>query len=219
MTLAPVTLEGRHVRLVPMERAHLPALWEVARDEELWRWTWNAVRTPADLERYVDAALRLRGEGKALPFVTTEAATGRVIGSTRFGSVEPPHPRVEIGWTWIGRPWQRSPVNTEAKYLMLSHAFGALGCLRVELKTDALNERSRRALEALPAQFEGIHRKHMLVRAGENRDSAWHSVLDDEWPEVRANLERRLARVACDGGARVDRDEPIPERGLQNRSA
>ncbi len=193
MKLHPVTLEGRHVRLVPMERAHLPALWEVARDEELWRWTWNTVRTPADLERYVDVALAQRDAGLALPFVTTDAATGQVIGSTRFGGIEPPHPRVEIGWTWLGRPWQRTAANTEAKYLMLRHAFDALGCLRVELKTDALNERSRRAILRLGAREEGVFRKHGVTGSGRVRDTAWYSIVDDEWPAVRARLEAMLA--------------------------
>ncbi len=194
MKLDPVTLEGRHVRLVPMAREHLPALWEVARDEELWRWTMNTVRTEADLADYVDAALRQQAAGTALPFVTTEAATGRVIGSTRFGSVEPPHPRVEIGWTWIGRPWQRSAVNTEAKLLMLRHAFETLGCLRVELKTDVLNERSRRAMLRLGAREEGIFRKHVVTQTGRVRDTAWYSIVDDEWPAVRARLQQMLAR-------------------------
>jgi len=196
MRIDPITLEGRHVRLVPMERTHLDALWEVARDEELWRWMWNTVRTVADLERYVDEALHLRDAGRALPFVTTEAATGRVIGSTRFGSVEAPHPRVEIGWTWIGRPWQRSPVNTEAKYLMLRHAFETLGCLRVELKTDALNERSRRAMLRIGAREEGIFRKHGVTESGRVRDTAWYSIVDDEWLGVRTRLEAMLARPA-----------------------
>jgi RimJ/RimL family protein N-acetyltransferase len=192
MKLEPVTLEGRHVRLVPMAREHLPALWEVARDPELWRWTMNTVRTEADLADYVDAALRQQAAGTGLPFVTTEAATGRVIGSTRFAGVE--HPRVEIGWTWIGRPWQRSAVNTEAKLLMLRHAFETLGCLRVELKTDVLNERSRRAMLRLGAREEGIFRKHAVIQTGRVRDTAWYAIVDDEWPAVRARLEEMLAR-------------------------
>jgi RimJ/RimL family protein N-acetyltransferase len=192
MKLEPVTLEGRHVRLVPMTREHIPALWEVARDEELWRWTMNAVRTEADLERYVDAALGQQAAGTALPFVTTEAATGWVMGSTRFAGAEPP--RVEIGWTWIGRTWQRGPANTEAKLLMLAHAFGTLGCLRVELKTDVLNERSRRAILRIGAREEGVFRKHMIAHGGRVRDTAWYSIVDDEWPAVRARLQELLAR-------------------------
>ncbi|MBD0320322.1 MAG: GNAT family N-acetyltransferase, partial [Gemmatimonadetes bacterium] len=132
--------------------------------------------------------------GTALPFATTEATCGRVIGSTRFASVEPPHPRVEIGWTWIGRPWQRSAVNTEAKLLMLRHAFETLGLLRVELKTDVLNERSRRAMLRLGAREEGIFRKHVITQGGRVRDTAWYSIVDDEWPAVRARLEAMLAR-------------------------
>jgi RimJ/RimL family protein N-acetyltransferase len=192
--LEPATLQGTHVHLVPLPREHVPALWEVARDEELWRWTWASVRTEDDLERYVDAALRTRDAGTALPFATTEAATGRVIGSTRFASIEPPHPRVEIGWTWIGRRWQRTAANTEAKLLMLRHAFETLGCLRVELKTDVLNERSRNAMLRIGAREEGIFRKHGVTESGRVRDTAWYSIVDDEWPAVQARLLGMLAR-------------------------
>jgi RimJ/RimL family protein N-acetyltransferase len=129
-----------------------------------------------------------------MPLVTVRREGGRVVGSTRFLALRPEHGSVEIGWTWLSPDAWGSGVNIEAKLLMLEHAFEELHCLRVELKTDALNERSRGAMAALPAQFEGIHRKHMLVRGGERRDSAWYSVLDDEWPAVRANLLRRLGR-------------------------
>ena len=153
-----------------------------------------AARRPAELRAYLDDALANAAAGLELPFATVRRADGRVVGSTRYLTLRPEHASLEIGWTWLSPDAWGTGVNVEAKLLMLEDAFGRLGCRRVELKTDALNERSRRAMEALPAQFEGVHRKHMLVRAGENRDSAWYSVVDDEWPAVRANLLRRLGR-------------------------
>ncbi|HEX6751932.1 MAG TPA: GNAT family protein [Longimicrobium sp.] len=194
MDLSPVTLAGRHVRLVPLAPEHVPALWAVADDEDIWRWTLNHPRCEDDVRRYVDEALEARARGIALPFATTEAATGRVIGSTRFHNVEAAHRRVEIGYTWIGRPWQRTPVNTEAKYLMLRHAFETWGCVRVELRTNALNQRSRNAILRLGAKEEGTLRRHMANDAGVFRDTVYFSILDDEWPGVKERLEANLAR-------------------------
>jgi N-acetyltransferase len=193
MDLTPVTLSRRYVRLVPLSLDHVPALWEVANDEDLWRLTIAMVRSEDDLRRYVEEALRAQAAGTALPFATTDAATGRPIGSTRFGSIEPAHRKAEIGWTWIGRPWQRTPVNTEAKYLMLRHAFETLGCVRVELKTDVLNERSRRAIRRIGGKEEGILRKHQITETGRNRDTVYYSIVDDEWPAVKTRLEEMLA--------------------------
>jgi N-acetyltransferase len=190
-----VPLEGRAVRLEPLEARHEEPLWAASRDPETWRWL--SVLQPATREEwhaYVGAALANAAAGVELPFATVLRADGRAVGSTRFLALRPEHRSIEIGWTWLHPSAWGSGANTEAKLLLLRDAFERLGCRRVELKTDALNVRSRRALEALPAWFEGIHRKHMLVRGGENRDTAWYSVLDDEWPEVRASLERRLAR-------------------------
>jgi len=192
--LEAVTLAGRHVRLEPLSIAHVPALCEVGIDPELWHWTLTSIHTPAEMRAYVETALRDRGEGRALPFATVDAASGRAIGSTRFGSVSPEDGRVEIGWTWVARPWQRTPANTEAKYLMLRHAFETLGCVRVELKTDALNTRSRAAILRVGATQEGVLRKHMRSQGGRMRDTVYFSILDDEWPAVRAGLEARLAR-------------------------
>ncbi|HEU0015180.1 MAG TPA: GNAT family protein [Longimicrobium sp.] len=193
MDLTPVVLEGRHVRMVPLELEHLPALWEVARDEELWRWTQACIRTPADLRRYVETALRWQAQGTALPFATTLAADGRVVGSTRFANADPEHRRVEIGWTWVGAPWQRTAVNTEAKYLMLRHAFETLGCIRVELKTDALNDKSRRAIARIGGIEEGTLRSHNITETGRRRDTVYFSILDGEWPGVKQRLEAALA--------------------------
>jgi RimJ/RimL family protein N-acetyltransferase len=194
MQLEPVTLEGRHVRLVPLTLEHVPALWEAAGDPDIWRWTLNRPGSEGDMRQYVEAALAGRAAGRALPFATTEAETGRVIGSTRYHNWEPPHPRVEIGYTWISRPWQRTPVNTEAKYLMLRHAFETLGLARVELRTDALNARSRAAIARIGGVEEGILRRHMLTDSGRIRDTVYFSILDDEWPQVKQRLEEKLAR-------------------------
>lgn len=194
MNLDPVILEGRHARLVPMTPEHLPALWRAGGDPELWRWTVSQVHGEDDMRRYVEEALAARAQGTALPFVTTDAASGEVVGSTRFGNADAHHRRVEIGWTWIARPFQRTAVNTEAKYLMLRHAFEALGCIRVELKTDALNERSRRAIQRIGGREEGILRKHMLTDHGRVRDTVYFSIVDDEWPQAKARLEEMLAR-------------------------
>lgn len=192
MKLEPVILEGRHVRLVPMTPGHVPALWRAGSDPELWRLTMAQVHSEDDMRRYVDEALAAQARGTALPFVTTRAETGEVIGSTRFGNIEMAHRRVEIGWTWIAPAWQRTVINTEAKYLMMRHAFETLGCVRVELKTDALNQRSRNAILRIGAVEEGVLRKHQTTEHGRVRDTVFFSVTDDEWPRVKARLEEMM---------------------------
>ena len=188
------TLEGRLVRLEPLAKRHAAGLWEASRDARTWRWLpIPQPQRPEELEAWVDDALARAVAGLDLPLVTQRE--GAIVGSTRFLALRPEHRSVEIGWTWLHPSAWGGGVNVEAKLLMLRHAFDAWGCRRVELKTDALNERSRGAMEAMGATFEGIHRKHMLVRAGENRDSAWYSVVDDEWPRVREGLVRRLAHM------------------------
>ena len=191
--LQPVTLQGTHVRLEPLELRHVAALASVALDPELWRLTVAPIASEADLRTYVQTALRDRDAGLALPFATVDARTGRAIGSTRFANASARDRRVEIGWTWIGRDWQRTAINTEAKYLMLRHAFDTLRCVRVELKTDARNERSRNAILRIGAREEGTLRRHMLVQGGRWRDTVYFSILDHEWPAVREGLEARLA--------------------------
>jgi RimJ/RimL family protein N-acetyltransferase len=200
MKLEPLVLAGRHVRLVPMTPEHVPALWEAGRDPELWRVGMSVMRSEDDMHRYVEDALRAQAAGSALPFVTTEADTGRVVGSTRLANAEAAHRRVEIGWTWIAAPWQRTAINTEAKYLLMRHAFEALLCVRVELKTDALNERSRRAILRIGAREEGILRKHQVTETGRVRDTVYFSVIDDEWPAVRARLEAMLGGSPAEAG-------------------
>jgi len=192
MNLTPVTLEGRHVRLEPLALAHLDGLCEVGLDEELWRWTPIQVRTREEMRGYIEAALRLQDAKSALPFAAVEQASGRLVGSTRYMNVDEPNRHVEIGSTWIGRPWQRTAINTEAKFLMLRYAFEMLGCLRVELKTDSLNEQSRRAILRIGARQEGIFRNHMICWNGRIRHTVWFSVIDSEWLEVKARLEERL---------------------------
>jgi RimJ/RimL family protein N-acetyltransferase len=199
-TWQAAVLEGRIVRLEPLALAHEDDLWEASRDDATWRWlSIVQPRTRAEFRAYLDAALAAAAAGGEIPFATVLQRDGSAIGSTRFLALRPEHRSVEIGWTWLASTAWNTGANAEAKLLMLEHAFERLGCRRVELKTDALNDRSRRALEVLPARFEGVHRQHMLVRGGENRDSAWYSVLDREWPEVRANLEARVARHATGG--------------------
>ena len=195
--LPAIVLEGAAVRLEPLRPSHLGALQAVGLDPDLWRWTPSPVETADDLERYVAGALEAHARGDALPFATVDRATGAVVGSTRFGNVALEHRRTEIGWTWIARPWQRTAINTEAKLLMLRHAFGPLGCLRVEWKTDALNERSRRAILRLGAVEEGTLRSHMVTSSGRVRDSVYFSVTTDEWPGVESTLAARLDRSAA----------------------
>jgi RimJ/RimL family protein N-acetyltransferase len=192
--LEPVVLEGEHVRLEPLSLDHLDGLARVAFDEEIWRWTSERAMSPGELRAYVERALAAARTGSVLPFATVSRAAGRAIGSTRFATFEPANRRLEIGWTWIGREWQRTVVNTEAKSLMLAHAFEELGCVRVELRTDTLNERSRAAILRIGATEEGVLRKHAITSTGRVRDDVYYSILDDEWPGVKDRLRARLAR-------------------------
>jgi RimJ/RimL family protein N-acetyltransferase len=194
MLVEPITLEGQHVRLEPLTAEHHAQLCEVGLDQELWRWTTVQLGTPEEMRAYMETALREQAAGTALPFATVERSSGRAIGSTRFGNIDAPNARVEIGWTWIGRPWQRTAVNTEAKYLMLRHAFENWRCNRVELKTDSLNARSRAAILRLGALEEGTLRNHMISHTGRLRHSVYFSIINSEWPTVKAGLEEKLAR-------------------------
>ncbi len=192
MNLAPVTLEGRVVRLEPLGLHHLEGLCAVGLDPSLWAFTTMRVTTPEQMRSYVESALAEQRMGTALPFATIERASGTIIGTTRFATAVHEHARVEIGWTWIAPPWQRTAVNTEAKYLMLRHAFDVMGARRVELKTSALNARSRAAILRIGATEEGTLRKHMINADGSARDSVYFSVIDDEWAAVRKRLEAML---------------------------
>jgi len=180
------------VRLEPLEARHADGLWEASRDPRTWEWL-SIVQpaTRAAFDDYLAAALESARARVENPLVTI--SHGEIVGSTRFLALRPEHGSVEIGWTWLHPSVWGTGVNVEAKLLMLGHAFEVWGCRRVELKTDGRNERSRGAMEAMGATFEGVHRKHMLVREGENRDSAWYSIVDDDWPRVRSGLEARLS--------------------------
>ncbi len=194
MNIQPVMLEGQHVRLERLSLDHHPQLCKVGLDESLLRWTESYKPTPEGLREYIETALRLQAQGIALPFAVISKAADRAIGSTRYGNIDQPNRRVEIGWTWYGRDYQRTAVNTESKYLLLRHAFETLGCIRVEFKTDALNERSRTAILRIGAKEEGVFRHHMLMPSGRVRDTAYFSIIDDEWPDVKARLEDMLHR-------------------------
>jgi RimJ/RimL family protein N-acetyltransferase len=194
MSIHPVTLEGNFIRLEPLSFAHLDGLCPGGFDPELWRWTTSIARDASEMKHYIEEALRAQEQGTALPFATIERRSGRAIGSTRYGNIDRQHRRAEIGWTWVMRSWQRTPVNTEAKYLMLKHAFETLGCIRVEFKTDSLNEQSRRALLRIGAKEEGVLRNHMITHSGRIRHSVYYSIVDSEWPAVKAKLEEKLAR-------------------------
>ena len=193
-TIAPVVLEGRKVRLEPLTLDHVPPLAEVALEPALWQWTLARPTDEAGVRAWAEAAIAGRAAGTEFPFATIDVATGRPIGSTRYMNIVLEHRRLEIGWTWVAPPWQRSGANREAKLLQLRHAFEVLGCRRVEFKTDSRNEASRDALLGIGAQFEGIFRNHMVMPDGPMRHSAWYSVIDEEWPAVRDRLEASLAR-------------------------
>ena len=193
-------LEGSRVVLEPLEARHEQGLFEVAKDPRIWRYipfnaegTYDPSETRDAFRSWLEAALAASKKRDEAAFVTLDAESGEPIGSTRYLAFRPAHRGLEIGWTWLTPSLWGTGANVEAKLLMLEHAFGSLGCVRVEFKTDARNERSRAALSALPARFEGVFRKHMIVRGDQYRDSAYYSIVDDEWPEVRANLRRRLA--------------------------
>ena len=189
-------LEGRVVRLEPLARRHEQGLFEAAQDERIWRWMpYDASASPETFHAWLEDALAASESGAEAAFATVDAGTGEPAGSTRYLALRPEHRVLEIGWTWLAPAYWQTGANVEAKMLMLEHAFEDLGCLRVEFKTDSRNERSRTALAALPARFEGIFRKHMLVRGGQRRDSAYYSIIDDEWPAVRENLMRRIDAI------------------------
>ena len=193
-------LEGKVVRLEPLGRGHEEALFGAAQDERIWRWMpYDASASGEMFHAWLEDALAASEAGTEGAFATVDAHTGRSVGSTRYLALRLEDRVLEIGWTWLDPSFWQTGANVEAKLLMLEHAFEDLGCLRVEFKTDARNERSRAALAALPAQFEGVFRKHMLVRGGERRDSAYYSIIDDEWPEVRENLARRINAIRKEG--------------------
>lgn len=192
--ITPITLEGSVVRLEPLRREHAEIFWDVAKAdvEDIFRWIPYVVKTRADFQKFVDKAFLEQERGESVVFATVERSSGKIIGSTRFMNIDRANRRVEIGSTWIAKPWQRTAVNTEAKYLMLRHAFEVWGCARVELKTDALNEKSRNAILRIGAKEEGTLRRHVVTWTGRIRDSVYFSILDSEWTEAKARLEAKL---------------------------
>jgi len=192
MKIKPVTLEGKSVRLAPLKLEYLPELYEAASDESLWLWTVNVINQREDMLRYIETALGEAARKVSVPFVTIDKATDKIIGSTRFGNIDLKNRRAEIGWTWINPQWQRTRINTEAKLLMLTHAFETWSCVRVELKTDALNDKSRNAILRLGAKEEGTLRRHLITDAGRFRDTVYFSIIDSEWQTVKDNLTGKL---------------------------
>jgi RimJ/RimL family protein N-acetyltransferase len=196
MQIAPITLTGRYVRLEPLTHAFDQQLANVGLEEELWRWIPTPVRTAVEMTSYIQTALDEQSHGISLPFVIIDQASGKAIGSTRYAQIQPAHRRMEIGWTWLAPDWQRTAANTEAKFLLLQHAFESLGCIRVELKTDSLNEKSRAAILRIGATQEGIFRNHMVTSAGRIRHTVYFSIIDSEWPAIKLRLSSALQRKA-----------------------
>jgi N-acetyltransferase len=193
----PVMLEGSMVRLEPIRRDHAELFWQAAKNglDNIFQWIPYRMKTREDFDGLVGKAFAEQERGESVVLATVERASGQVIGSTRFMNIDRANRRVEIGSTWIAPAWQRTAVNTDAKYLMLRHAFEVWQCIRVELKTDALNERSRNAILRIGAKEEGTLRKHVITWTGRVRDSVYFGILDTEWPEVKAKLEERLRRA------------------------
>lgn len=183
------------VQLVPLSPTHAPDLLVAAADESIWRHlSFPPPKTITDMRGFIDAALKEATTGASQPFAIVHQPTGKAIGSTRCLDIQPENRSLEIGWTWIGTPWQRTAINTECKYLLLRHAFETLNCVRVQLKTDARNQRSQQAILRIGAKLEGTLRKHRINYDGHIRDSVYFSVIAEEWPVVKAKLEQMLAR-------------------------
>jgi N-acetyltransferase len=189
-----IPLEGELVVLEPLVEGHAEGLWNAAQAPEIWDWLAHIGSSREYFDRWLDLSLTAHREGREGVFASRDRRSGAIVGSTRYLAARPADRALEIGWTWLNPAAWRTGINVEQKLLLLGHAFDSLGCVRVELKTDARNERSRAAMAAIPAQFEGVMRNHMTVPDVGLRDSAYFSVIDEEWPAVRANLERRLGR-------------------------
>ncbi len=195
MEVKPVILTGKHVRLEPMTEAHISALAEIGAGQPFWDFmVYGSIHTVDDMRGWVQDILARAQKGTDLPFAAIHQPSGRVAGATRYLNIMPQDRGLEIGGTWYGTEFQRTAVNTECKYLLLGHAFEALGCIRVQLKTDLRNERSQRAIERIGAVKEGVLRNHMTLPDGRIRHSVYYSILDTEWPAVKKRLEEMLAR-------------------------
>ena len=195
MDVRPVTLTGRFVRLEPMTEEHVPGLAAIGMDPDIWRYmVYGPIRTEDDIRGWVRDILKRAEQGTDLPFAVIDLAGGCVAGATRYLDIRPADRGLEIGGTWYGASYRRTPVNTESKYLLLEHAFERLQCIRVQLKTDSRNQRSQRAIERIGAVKEGILRNHMILPNGHVRDSVYYSILDSEWPSLKVRLQAMLAR-------------------------
>jgi RimJ/RimL family protein N-acetyltransferase len=198
MKIHPVTLTGLVVRLEPLSVAHVPQLAANGQDESTWQYIpYSPVHSEADMLAWVNDMLARRARGTDLPFAVVHLESSQAIGATRYMDIQPANRALEIGGTWYAPAYRRTAVNTEAKYLLLAHAFEALGCVRVQLKTDLRNERSQRAIERIGAQKEGVLRHNLIMPDGHRRDSVYYSILDEEWPGVKARLEALLGRPAA----------------------
>lgn len=195
MEVKPVVLQGKHVRLEPMTESHAPALAEIGIGQPFWDFmVYGKINTVDDMRAWVLDVLARAESGTDLPFVAIHLASGRVAGATRYLNIMPNDRGLEIGGTWYGSEFQRTAVNTECKYLLFSHAFEILGCIRVQLKTDSRNERSQKAIERIGAVKEGVLRNHMILPDGHYRHSVYYSILDTEWPDVKKRLEEMMEK-------------------------
>ena len=193
--ITPVTLQGKHARLEPMTEAHIPGLAEIGIGQDFWDFmVYGDIKTGADMRNWVFDILSRAEKGTDLPFVAIQLASGRVAGATRYLNILPNDRGLEIGGTWYGLDFQRTHVNTECKYLLLTHAFETLKCIRVQLKTDSRNERSQKAIERIGAKKEGVLRNHMILPDGRFRDSVYYSILNTEWDQVKRNLELMMSK-------------------------
>lgn len=193
--IEPLTLDGAFIRLAPMRIEHHAALCEAGLFEDIWRLNPTPVESSEAMKKYIETALEEQKSGAALPFVTIDKRSEKIVGSTRFGNIDVNNRRAEIGWTWLNPSWQRTYVNTEAKLLMLAQAFEVWKFIRVEFKTDVLNEKSRNAIMRLGARQEGIFRQHVVCSTGRLRDSVYFSILDNEWHSVKKNLLQKLGKI------------------------
>lgn len=193
MDMKRITLTGKHVRLEPMSETHIPGLTEIGAGQDFWGFMlYGDIKTEADMRSWVLDILERETKGTDLPFVAIHLESGRVAGATRYLNTMPKDRGLEVGGTWYGTDFQRTAVNTECKYLLLTHAFETLKCIRVQIKTDSRNERSQKAIERLGAVKEGVLRNHMILPDGRFRHSVFYSVLDTEWGEVKKRLQRMM---------------------------
>jgi RimJ/RimL family protein N-acetyltransferase len=193
MDVKPIVLEGKHVRLEPMTEAHISGLAQIGLSQDFWQFMlYGDMNTEEDMVNWVRDILARAEKGTDLPFVAIHLASGRIAGATRYLNIMPKDHGLEVGGTWYGLEFQRTPVNTECKYLLMRHAFETLRCIRVQLKTDLLNVRSQKAIERIGAKKEGVLRNHMILPDGRIRDSVFYSILDTEWPQVKKKLEEMM---------------------------